>query len=51
MPPPPPVERAKPQRPEKEWEKDKIEIAELKYAKEALRSGKVPPYFDTEEGE
>ncbi|XP_065057686.1 sperm-associated antigen 17-like isoform X2 [Rhopilema esculentum] len=51
VPPPPPAERAKPQRLEKEWEKDKIEIAELKYAKEALRSGKVPPYFDTEEGQ
>ena len=50
IPPSPPPEKAKPQRSLKEWEEDRIENAELKYAKEYLRSGVVPPYFDTKEG-
>ena len=50
VPPSPPPQKAMPQRSLREWEKDKIDIAELKYAKEYLRSGLVPPYFDTLEG-
>jgi len=50
-PPSPPPQKAMPQRSLREWEKDKIDIAELKYAKDYLRSGIVPPYFDTLEGQ
>lgn len=49
-PSPPPVSRAQPKRPINEWEKDKIELAELKHAKSVLRSRKFPSYFDTEQG-
>ena len=47
----PPPEKAKPKRPAKEWEEDMVELAELKYAKDSLRTGNVPPYFDTDKGE
>eukprot|EP00794_Sanderia_malayensis_P015506 gene15506-17085_t len=47
----PPMPKAMPQRSQVEWEKDKIQIAELKFAKDYLRSSKIPPYFDTEEGQ
>ena len=50
VPPSPPPQKAKPKRPLREWEEDRIDIAELKYAKEYLKSGVVPPYFDTQEG-
>jgi len=50
-PSPPPVSRAQPKRPINEWEKDKIELAELKHAKNVLRSRKFPSYFDTEQGQ
>ena len=49
-PSPPPVRKAMPERSQREWEKDKIQIAELNSAKNYLKSGFIPPYFDTEEG-
>ncbi len=49
-PSPPPVRKAMPERSQREWEKDKIQIAELNSAKDYLKSGFIPPYFDTEEG-
>ena len=49
LPSPPPV-KALPKRSKSEWERDKIEMAELKYAQSDLRTRTVPPYFDTEEG-
>lgn len=49
-PSPEPVPTAKPQRSEAEWERDSIELAELKHAKSVIRKQEFPPYFDTEEG-
>lgn len=48
--PSPPPMKAEPKRPKAQWEQDKIETAELKYAKQYLKFGIVPPYFDTEQG-
>ena len=48
--PPPPVQHAQPKRSASEWERDKIELAELKHAKFVIRTQEFPPYFDTEEG-
>jgi len=45
VPPPPRWKRSK-----SEWERDKIELAELEYGKQALRNKEVPPYFDTSNG-
>lgn len=50
-PSPEPVPTAKPQRSEAEWERDSIELAELKHAKSVIRKQEFPPYFDTEEGQ
>ena len=33
-----------------EWERDRIELAELDYGKHALRYKEVPPYFETTQG-
>ena len=46
---PPPI-LATPKRPSNEWERDRIELAEMEYAKELIRSKNFPPYFDTQEG-
>lgn len=37
-------------RSKEDWERDKIELAELEYGKNALRHKDVPPYFDTSDG-
>merc|ERR1712048_682627 len=50
-PPSPPPVHAHPERAPAEWEKDKIELAQLKYAKDMIRSRKFPSYFDTEDGQ
>ena len=51
MPPPPePTPYAQPKRSPVEWEKDKIELAELNHAKAVIRNKDFPKYFDTEEG-
>ena len=47
MPPPPPP---KWKRSASEWERDRIELAELDYGKHALRYKEVPPYFETTPG-
>lgn len=46
LPPPPP----KWKRSASEWERDRIELAELDYGKHALRYKEVPPYFETTPG-
>merc|ERR1719402_697336 len=51
VPPSPVPEKAQPRRPLAEWEKDKIELAELKYAKDMIKNKNFPPYFDTQEGQ
>lgn len=45
-PPPPP----KWKRSASEWERDRIDLAELEYGKHALRYKEVPPYFETTSG-
>ncbi|XP_068698646.1 sperm-associated antigen 17-like [Montipora foliosa] len=48
VPPPPPP---KWKRSAFEWERDRIELAELEYGKHALRYKEVPPYFETSQGQ
>ncbi|KAJ7321773.1 Sperm-associated antigen 17 [Desmophyllum pertusum] len=48
VPPPPPP---KWKRSAAEWERDRIELAELDYGKHALRYKEVPPYFETTPGQ
>ncbi|PFX34574.1 Sperm-associated antigen 17 [Stylophora pistillata] len=48
VPPPPPP---KWKRSVSEWERDRIELAELDYGKHALRYKEVPPYFETTSGQ
>jgi len=45
-PPPPKWKRSA-----SEWERDRIELAELEYGKHALRYKEVPPYFETTQGQ
>ncbi|KAK2570951.1 Sperm-associated antigen 17 [Acropora cervicornis] len=45
--PPPPKWKRSPS----EWERDRIELAELNYGKHALRYKEVPPYFETSQGQ
>ncbi|XP_031553104.1 sperm-associated antigen 17-like isoform X2 [Actinia tenebrosa] len=45
-PPPPRWKRSR-----SEWERDKIELAELEYGKNALKNHEVPPYFETARGQ
>ena len=49
-PSPIPPPKAQPERSSTEWERDRIELAELKHAKSVIRKKEFPPYFDTEEG-
>ncbi|XP_078373230.1 sperm-associated antigen 17-like isoform X2 [Oculina patagonica] len=46
QPPPPKWKRSS-----SEWERDRIELAELDYGKHALRYKEVPPYFETTPGQ
>lgn len=45
---PPPTPKWK--RSASEWERDRIELAELEYGKHALRYKEVPRYFETTPG-
>ena len=48
--PVPPPPRPEWKRSASEWERDRIELAELDYGKHALRYKEVPPYFETTQG-
>ena len=46
--PPPPAPTWK--RPVFEWERDRVELAELEYGKYSLKHHEVPAYFETTQG-
>merc|ERR1719447_1831663 len=50
-PPPVPHARTQPERPPIEWQKDELELEELRHAKTVISNRIYPKYFDTEQGQ